>query len=367
MASRQIALDYTSAPPLEVLCGPLCTWRPKNRRAFHSFIAAIRHQPSEEMVAALHASFDRALDEIRLALDIPNLAIDHIHPMTSMDLVACGGEANSHPKHFAYFLPEDEGVDGVPLAKQRTLAFRNVYNARFKLITQPLAARLLTGPLASDRVDSDAALMMWIRAHDLAHGMRRPETNYEWMDELGVEPFMMLQEALADVYGFLLTTTSPWLEVAGLTLDEMCAAFMAESLHYLRRGPWHHGDSGAAYLELSYLALGGHISTASTGELQWTIDGLCEGMRNLATELAETLLAARDAGPVVDLIGRYGWPARTPALATLVALREEMADVPTTLAYHRGLDAHPAGDRLAGHTQEAALGASPTMRTQTAP
>lgn len=333
--SRQIATEYTAAPFLEVLCGPLCTWRPKTRRPFHSFIAAARHQPSEQMITALNASFQSALGEVRNEIALPNLTVDVVHPMTTTDLIACGGEANTHPKHFAYFLPEDEGVDGVPLATQRTLAFRNVYNARYGLITLPLAKALLSGPQLAEDVERDSALLMWLRAHDLGHGVRLPATNYEWMGDLGVEPFMMLQEALADVYGFLLATTARWREIAGITVSEVCAAFLAESLHYLRRGPWFHGDSGAAYLELGYLAQGGHLIIRPSGHIEWTVDGLCEGLRQLAILLADMLLAAKDERFAGDLVQRHAWPTRTPALSTLIAVRENLTEVPTTLAYSR--------------------------------
>ena len=72
-------------------------------------------------------------------------------PMNVTDLLISAGEAAGHPKHFAYFMPEDEGVDGLPLEEQRTLYMRNVHLARYSVITIPLAETLLDGPMARRR------------------------------------------------------------------------------------------------------------------------------------------------------------------------------------------------------------------------
>jgi hypothetical protein len=330
-------------PALEIVCGPLCTWRPKTREPLHSFIAAARNERHQALLDRLDASLEDALDELRADLDAPGLKVAFGLPMNVTDLIASAGEAAGHPKHFAYFLPEDEGVDDLPLEEQRTLYLRNVHLHRYSEITVPLAEALLEGPRAASEVDTEATLMPWIRGHDHGHNLIVPETDYGWMDTLGVEPFMMLQEAIADVYGFLLTISAPWLEITGTTRLEMCATHIAEMLHYMRRGPWHYGDSGAGFLELSFLAENGFVEIDDAGRVSWNEEDFCRGMTALASAVTDATVGAPDKSGSEALIDRYGWPADTAAKRTLTTMRQELGNVPTSLAFYAaGSSTEPA-------------------------
>jgi hypothetical protein len=332
-ASRAIAADRPSGP-LFVLCGPLSTWRPKTRAPLHSLIVALKDAPNDDMVQALDASIPAAAAELQALLDLPSLTFSPLYPMTVTDLVVCAGESNCHPKHYAYFLPEDQGVPDVPDDSKHTLAFRNAYVERHLQISQPLADELLDGPTGADEAKVERALLSWLRGHDVSHAARVDVTDYAWHDGLGHEPFMMLQEALADVYGYLLTVTSTWRGITDLTPLDCATAFLTESLHYVRRGPWHYGDSGAAYLELSYLAANHFVDVEADGTIRWTLEGLHAGMRSLAVELGDAILKADHRRSPQRLILKCGWPAPTPALQVLAALRWELASVPTTVGYN---------------------------------
>lgn len=330
-----------ASPALEIVCGPLCTWRPKTREPLHSFIAAARNERFQAMLDSLDASLDDALDELRSDLDSTGMRVAFALPMNVTDLIASAGEAAGHPKHFAYFLPEDEGVDDLPLEEQRTLYLRNVHLARYSTITIPLAEALLSGPRRAAEVEIEATLLPWIRGHDHGHNLIVPETDYGWMETLGVEPFMMLQEAIADVYGFLLAISEPWLGIAGTDRLEMCATHMAELLHYMRRGPWHYGDSGAAYLELSFLAENGFVEIDAEGRVTWSEEEFCRGMTAMASALTEATVGAPDKRGSGAIIERYGWPADTAAKRTLTTMRRELGNVPTSLAFYSA-DTEPA-------------------------
>ncbi len=336
----KIAAHGTS-PSLEIVCGPLCTWRPKTREPLHSFIAAARDEEAQARLDSLDEALEDALDELRSELDAPGLKLDFALPFNVTDLIASAGEAAGHPKHFAYFLPEDEGVDDLPLREQRTLYLHNVHLARYTTITVPLAEALLDGPQRAGEVDIEATLMPWIRGHDHGHNLIVESTDYGWMETLGVEPFMMLQEAIANVYGFLLTISEPWLAIAGASRLDFCATHMAEMLHYMRRGPWHYGDCGSAYLELSFLVENGFVAIDEEGRVRWSEEELCRGMTALASALTEATVGAPDKQGSVALIERYGWPKETAAKHTLTKLRGELASVPTTLAFYSAGSAAP--------------------------
>ena len=66
-------------------------------------------------------------------------------------------------------------------------------------------------------------------------------------------------------------------------------------------------------------------------------------MTELAGALTEATVAATDAGPARELFDRYGWPEDvpggeaidTPAGRISTAIREELAHVPTSIAFYR--------------------------------
>src|SRR5690349_5068302 len=136
-------------PALEIVCGPLCTWRMKTRAGLHSFLAATREEENQKLLDSLDDSLEDGLDVLRESLDAPSLHVPFKLPMNVTDLLLSAGEAAGHPKHFAYFMPEDEGVDGLALEEQRTLYMRNVHIARYEVITIPLGEALLEGPMAT--------------------------------------------------------------------------------------------------------------------------------------------------------------------------------------------------------------------------
>lgn len=326
-------------PSLEIVCGPLCTWRMKTRAGLHSFLAAARDEENQKLLDALDDSLEGTLDALRESLEVPGLHVPFKLPMNVTDLLISAGEAAGHPKHFAYFMPEDEGVDGLPLEEQRTLYMRNVHIARYEVITIPLAEALLDGPVAPTDVPVDETLMPWIRGHDHGHNVIVPETSYDsWRETLGIEPFMALQEAIADVYGFLMTISEPWLDLTGISRLNMAATHIAEMLHYLRRGPRFFGDPGAAFVELSFLAENGFVEIDDGGRISWDEDGFCRGMTALASALTEATVGAPDERGSEAFLARYGWPTETAAMRTWNKMREELAGVPTSVAFYRPAD-----------------------------
>ncbi len=339
---REMTLEIArSGPPpaLEVVCGPLCTWRMKTRVGLHSFLAAARDERQQEILDRLDDSLEPALAAVEAEIGASGMNVPFKLPMNVTNLLLSAGEAAGHPKHFAYFMPEDEWVDGLPIQEQRTLYMRNVHLARYSTITIPLAEELLEGPMRAAGVPVETTLMPWIRGHDHGHNVVVPETSYDsWMETLGIEPFMALQEAIADVYGFLMTISEPWRSITGATRLEMAATHIAELLHYLRRGPKYYGDPGAAYVELSFLAENGFVEIDERGRIKWNEEDFCRGMAALASALTDSTVAAPDEQGSEALLARYGWPTETAAMRTFNAMRNELTNVPTSLAFYRTAD-----------------------------
>jgi hypothetical protein len=305
---------------LFALCGGLATWHGKSRAIYHSALfAAIDHEAEALIarVAALRAETEaylRTLVSPRLVLGVAPL-------MKITRLFLCGGEANFYPKHFTYFLPEDEGVKRAPLKK--TVVFGNIYQALYSHVTVPFVGRratLATAPEAAADVVYDR-LVLWIRGHDTGHQVRLPETDYQVLRAQGRWLSMVLQECLADVFGFLMSAGGPWSSALPQRLSDRTVAgviFLREMLRYLCRGGDDFPDAGAALIELSFLVRKGYLDAdPEVPALSTTFERLHEGIRGLAAALTATVLANDERATAAfvetyyrqglrDLVARFG-------------------------------------------------------------
>jgi hypothetical protein len=323
-----------SAPqPLTVLCGPLCTWRQKSRVPLHGVVVATRHEAGDALMAEIDARAEQALATVEARLGLSGLGVAGVYPIQVVDLIACGGEANTFPKHFAYFLPEDEGITDRDTPNKKTILFRNGYQLRFTQISDRLAAALLDGPRVGEGVEVAPLLLSWLRGHDIAHGVTIPGMGKVGSPAVEHERWMALQEAISDVFGLLMALTPEWLELVDGSADDLAAIFMGELLHYLRRGPWLWGDAGAAHIELSFLEQGGYVTIDDEPRVHWSTEALIEGMDALAKELVAEVVTAPDAATVQRFLDRHPWDDDSGAARIVRALRTQVAAVPTALAY----------------------------------
>lgn len=317
---------------LSVIAGPVCTFRNKTRTPLHSVVITAAHEQGNELIAALDASSGEAIAEVNGIAGTADVTADSPFAMLITDLIAMGGESNAFPKHFCYFLPEDEGA-GFGKDGNKTILFRNVYGLRYEQISKPLGEALLRGHKPGDGVDVRDVLITWMRGHDIAHAVETPRAGQVGPKEVGHEPWYSLQEAIADAFGMAMSCTPRWLELAGCSLDDMVAVYLAEALHYLRRGPWNWGDAGAGCVELSFLAANGYIDVDAEGAITWETSRVVEGVHAMAAELERDVVSAPDGATVQALLDRYGWREDSVLAPTLRKIRDELGGIPTSIAY----------------------------------
>ncbi|HVG21884.1 MAG TPA: hypothetical protein VNI02_22805, partial [Blastocatellia bacterium] len=107
-----IELAKSERDKLVVLCGPLVTWPGKTSAYLYSALVALEDEAMTANFRRLNATLPELKQYYEQALELNDLRIDIIPSFTVTDLALCGGEANGFPKHFSYFLPEDEGYKG---------------------------------------------------------------------------------------------------------------------------------------------------------------------------------------------------------------------------------------------------------------
>lgn len=285
------------------ICGPLTTWLGKSRLLLHSGLFAKADTEVNAQIAALDAAIPDVKAHLNTLID-PRLTIDPPPRITFTDLMFCGGEASFYPKHFAYFLPEDEGVKKAPVKK--TVVLSNVYTAMYQTISKGFSEDLLVGVTEGSDAAIREALAFWFRGHDICHGVRFPDTDYGVMRCTGYWNSMVLQEAIADVFGFVLMNTGPWKSHFRLgSLDINATVYMREALRYLCRGNLDFPDAGAAMIQLSYLVKNGYVDIDEQDvTLRFDPPSVLEGLTGLAVLLADTALSNDEAG-IRSLISEY--------------------------------------------------------------
>ncbi len=263
--------------------GDLSTWLGKSRQTFSSAFFGIPNARLQQVSDCVDKHFPEALQRLASDLCAPLKVLPHC-TYKIIDLFGIAGEANYFPKHFAYFMPEDQGVKYSPV--KRTIVFANTYRSLFERIAvqqAPLfnwqAADLPAG------YELDRYLIIWFRGHDLGHSIVLDSTCFGQLSKHDRWGSMVIQEALADVFGFLLSVDQAIANTVQLQPAQMVRVYTLELLRYLRRGARQFPDAGSAYIQLRLLQDLGVIDC--TNPMAWSVDTerFIGAMRSIAQDL----------------------------------------------------------------------------------
>tara|TARA_R100000306_G_scaffold62381_1_gene69189 strand:- start:4298 stop:4969 length:672 start_codon:yes stop_codon:yes gene_type:complete len=204
-----------------------------------------------------------------------------------VDLFAAAGESNLYPKHFAYFMPEDEGIKYAE--HKRTIVFSNVYSQLFTRIA--LKQLNMFGWKRSNLPDDKELsqyLIGWFRGHDLGHSIVSQNTSFKNLSKLDRWGSMVVQEALADVFGLLICSSHRITDELQLDKETLSRVYLLEMLRYLRRGPCDFPDAGAAYIQFKFLLEVECLTLHDNGEISADLDKLYRSITLLAGTWSKT-------------------------------------------------------------------------------
>lgn len=231
--------------------GSTSTWVGKSKQSFYSSWFGEPAPVLQEISDVMDSLFPESLLYLQKEIAADLLAMPGC-AYKIINLFGIAGEANTYPKHFAYFFPEDEGLKYSPV--KRTVVFANTYLQLFELFSRTEAVKM---GWAEDMLPESHVcqryLIAWFRGHDLGHSLVRNENVFPKLSKIDRWGSMMVQEALADQFGLLMCLTPQVAE--GLQLDRTVLAriYFLEMLRYLRRGPSSYPDAGAAWIQFNYL------------------------------------------------------------------------------------------------------------------
>lgn len=305
MAARMVQGDEQQ---LVAHVGSLATWLGKSRQTWMSAFFATPNPELQSWSDCVDAGLRHALPRLceRLCaglIVLPGCAYKVV------DLFAIAGEANGFPKHFAYFMPEDQGIKYA--ADKRTIVFANTYRQLHLMAGAPLAGQLgWSASVLPDTRELDRYLLGWFRGHDLGHGLVLPQTDYAALSRHDRWGSMVMQEAVADTLGFLLCCDPSIASSLGLDRGKFCRFYCLELLRYLRRGPCDFPDAGSAYVQLALLAEQG-ILWREGESLRIDEHRLERGMWEIAGQLLAHVMSGNMAA-FADFSHRYA-PHLQPA------------------------------------------------------
>jgi len=322
---------------LVLLCGPLSTWYQKSTKMFHSFVAAVPDKNVNEKIAQADELFHQVLPYLRDLLGNQEILVGDIPLFVSGDLIACGGEANRFPKHFSYFLPEDENVKWA--STKKTVLFQNLYTHRFLHTTRPLFYRIARGFSLEEIQENTLTtnLVMWLRGHDIGHSILLPSTDYKALRQIGRWNSMLVQEAIADVYGLMMKTSPYWKDISQTPDDTSASLYAAELIRYVTRGVDVSPDAGAAYLQLSFLAGEGYFTLDHDNiEIHGSADSLLVGIKEL-TKILTHLVLTPNVDALLEFLEKYiGRSEHAAAVKSFVTnISNKAKDIPFNEAYIR--------------------------------
>jgi len=257
--------------------------------------------------------------------------------LNAYDAVFYAGEANSGSKTIAINLPNDEAVQ---LAKgTRRLQLKNTMQAKFDLITRPLAGALLVeDQLASVTFDAFFANTMF---HEVAHGLgiKNTLTGAGTVREALKEEASALEEGKADVLGlYMVTALQGQGELGEAPLETYYTTFLVGMLRSIRFGAASaHGranvarfnffeelgafarDSASGRYRVDHARMRVAMDSLSATILRLQGDGNYEGVKAytarygaIRPQLRADLDRIGGLGIPVDIIFRQGMPVLQP-------------------------------------------------------
>ncbi len=305
---------------ITLVAGRISTWYGKQTRGLPTAFGCARDHEAQAAVRAATARLGELADYVRALHS--QLRLGEIPAFSATQLFFMAGEGNRHPKHIAYFLPEDEGVKRSPFKK--TYYFVNTHRLLVDAVSLPLARQFLElgRPIEASVAALEPIPTLGVLAHEIGHFVRRPGVKLAPINEASRWASVMLQETAADVFGTLLLAEvlAPALHIEPA---QVILYHLAECLRYVDRGLGSFPDSDGMFLQLQFLASFGALGVEPGAPrlLQADPEVVVAGFRALARVLADTLLAG-DVERSLALWRTYG-PAGERRLGPLVAALDQ--------------------------------------------
>jgi hypothetical protein len=253
---------------------------------------------------------------------------DEIPELRCLDIFSLSGGLDIEHKPICVFF-SGGARENVSSLSNMTV-FINLYQSRFKAVTEKIAERYIVG--ASDllggltKEDTARLLLTWLRGHDVGHFFGADNLG-SVMSEFDMD-YMILHELKSDFNSLYSLRNLDRAHFNGCSIDHAYMVAMSEMLRYIRRGGiYKHPDSGSAYL--TYMALkdkGALAYDETSGTLSFDIVRLEEAVEECTVTLLE-LFSKGDASDARAYVNSWGELADTDKRGVPKSCPEELRTI----------------------------------------
>jgi hypothetical protein len=201
LASDFAWMDLDS--PVDVTFGPYETYNDElfgYKAAFEAYVN-IRDQKETDKLNFFGKHMQELEDNLPLDAQYRNPKVGALAPMVVVNEVYGAGDGNMSVQTAAYNLPNDERV--ITQRGSKRVMLKNVQEAKFKTILQPIAQQVLT-PDARKDVDFDH-FFTHVLAHEITHGLGPHQTKVNGQASTPRQDlkdlYSTIEEAKADITG----------------------------------------------------------------------------------------------------------------------------------------------------------------------
>jgi hypothetical protein len=317
--------------PLDVTIGPYETYNDELFGYKASFEAYVNIR--DDVETAKVKFFGEHLQDVENHLPIDaryrNPKLGAQAPIRVVNQIANAGDAAHGVQTAAYNLPNDERV--IQQKGSKRVLLKNVQEAKFRLILEPIAAQVLPAAARADL--SVEAFFTHILAHELSHGIgphqievngRTTNVRQELKDTYGA-----IEEAKADITGLYMLA---FLYDSGFLKDapadfkhKVYTTYLASSFRTLRFGLTDAHGKGMA-MQFNYLRDWGAFVKNDDGTFAVDYSKMQDGVKALTRDLM-TIEAAGDYAGAQKILGRLG--VMRPELQAAVG---RLTEIPVDIA-----------------------------------
>jgi hypothetical protein len=270
--------------PLDITIGPYETYNDEifgYKAAFEAYIT-LRDDAETDKVTFFSSRLQEIENNLPVDPKYRNPKIGALAPIRVVNEIISSGDAAHGVRTAAFNLPNDERV--VREKGSKRVMLKNVQEAKFKSILQPIAKRVLESSALADL--SFDAFFTHILAHELTHGIGPHTVGQSSPRKELKELYSAIEEAKADICGLFMLQYmyDRKLLPGGSDVERrLYTTFLASSFRTLRFGVNEAHGKGMA-LQFNYLSDKGAFK-ASNGRFTLDLPKMKSAVRDLAHDL----------------------------------------------------------------------------------
>lgn len=311
--------------PIDVTIGPYETYNDElfgYKAAFEAYVT-LRDEVETDKVKFFSSRLQEIENNLPIDPKYRNPKIGALAPIRVVNELISSGDAAHGVRTAAFNLPNDERV--IREKGSKRVMLKNVQEAKFKSILEPIAARVLSSEALGDL--SFHWFFTHILAHELTHGIGPHTVGDSTPRKELKELYSALEEAKADICGLFMLQymfDNKLLPADADAERELYTTFLASSFRTLRFGINEAHGKGMA-LQFNYLSDKGAFTHGSGGKFAVDVAKMKTSVRELARDLL-TIEATGDYARAKKMLTELA--VVRPTLRTAL---DALKDIPTDI------------------------------------